>query len=157
MSEAVPDLSNEADAALTVLAGASGGEGMVSARQDRSNTVVSTGPDVCLTPRGGGMVPVPYSSIAFMDTAIRLSTTVRNNGNLDFQLNSRCSTSTGMEPGTGKGVKIQGWKGMALAAIASDFVYSQGWATVSHGDPAWINRPGPGDEEPEKPMETSEI
>jgi Domain of unknown function (DUF4150) len=122
----------------------------VSARKCPSNVIVSTGPDVCLTPVGGGMVPVAYSSIAFLDTAIRYSKSVRNNGKFDFQLNSRTSCSTGHEPGTGKGVIVPGYLGPAHVDVASHFVYSEGWATCSHRDPAWINRPDPGPVEPVK-------
>jgi Domain of unknown function (DUF4150) len=113
----------------------------VSARKCASNVIVSTGPDVCLTPVGGAVVPVAYSSIAFLDTAIRYSKSVRNNGKFDFQLNSRTSCSTGHEPGTGKGVVVPGYLGPAHVNVASRFVHSEGWATVSHRDPAWINRP----------------
>jgi hypothetical protein len=125
-------------------------EGRISARKCASNTIVSTGPDVCLTPRGSTMVPVPYSSIAFLDTAVRVSTSVRNNSKYDFQLNSRCATSTGHEPGVGKGIISGGYKGHAHAAVAAHFVFSEGFATVSHRDPAWLNRPGHGPQEPKK-------
>jgi len=121
--------------------------GKVSARQDAANVIVSKGPDVCWTPRGDSMVPVAYTSIAFLDTAVRVSNSVRNNGNYDFQLNSRCATSTGHEPGVGKGVVVPGYLGPAHTRTASDFVFSEGFATVSHRDPAWINRPDLGPSE----------
>ena len=69
-------------------------KGRISARKCATNTIVSKGPAVCLTPRGGCMVPVAYSSIAFLNTAVRYSPSVRNNDKYDFQLNSRCATST---------------------------------------------------------------
>ena len=115
----------------------------ISARKCASNVIASTSPDVCWTPVGSSVVPVAYSSVAFLDTAIRYSTSVRNNGKFDFQLNSRCATSTGHEPGVKKGVTIPGYLGPS-------FVFSEGWATCSHRDPAWINRPDPGPIEPEK-------
>ncbi|MBP0583435.1 DUF4150 domain-containing protein [Labrys sp. LIt4] len=122
----------------------------VSARQDAADVIVSRGPDVCWTPIGDFWVPVPYSSIAYMDTAVRVSTTVRLNGNYDFQLNSRCATSTGHEPGTGKGVVRPGYLGPAHIETASYYSYSEGFATVAHRDPAWINREEVGPKEPEK-------
>jgi hypothetical protein len=127
-------------------------EGRISARRHASNVIVSLGPDVCLTPVGSGMEPVCYSSIAFMSTAVRVSTSVRNNGCYDFQLNSRCETSTGHEPGTGRGVNEPGYLGPAHVKTASDFYFTEGFATVSHRDPAWINRPDLGPEEPQKTM-----
>lgn len=124
--------------------------GRISARKCATNVIVSKGPDVCLTPRGGCMVPVGYSSIAFLSTAVRVSTSVRNNGKYDFQLNSRCATSEGHDPGVGTGVISGGYKGHAHADVAANYVYSEGFATVSHRDPAWINRPGLGPTEPLK-------
>lgn len=122
----------------------------ISARKCASNVIVSTSPDVCWTPVGSSVVAVAYSSVAFLDTAIRYSTSVRNNGKFDFQLNSRCATSTGHEPGVKKGVTVPGYLGPAHVDVASAFVFSEGWATCSHRNPAWVNRPDPGPIEPEK-------
>ncbi|WHA44062.1 PAAR-like domain-containing protein [Agrobacterium larrymoorei] len=129
----------------------------ISARKCDSNVIVSTGPDVCRTPVGSDIVDVAYCSIAYLNTTIRHSTTVRNNGKFDFQLNSRTSTSTGHEPGTERGVVVSGYKGPAHVEIASPFVYSEGWATCSHRDPAWINRPDEGPVEPEKSIDEIEV
>lgn len=129
----------------------------ISARKDHSNVIVSKGPDVCWTPRGSTMVKVPYNSISYLDTAVRVSKSVRNNGQYDFQLNSRCSTSEGMEPGTGKGVKVPGYKGFSHIKTASSFYYTEGFATVSHRDIAWINGSTLGPQEPQKNHTTKEI
>ena len=99
------------------------------------------------------MVKVPYTSVASLADSIRVSQSVRNNGKNDFQINSRASRSTGNEPGTGKGVVVPGYCGMALAEKGSESVYSEGWASVCHRAPAWINRPGPGSEEQQKPLQ----
>lgn len=125
-------------------------EGKVSARKTHAHTIVSKGPDVCWTPRGNTRVKVAYNSIAFMDTAVRVSTSVRNNGDYDFQLNSRCATSTGHEPGIDKGVHKPGYLGPAHVDTAADFLYSEGFASVSHRDPAWINGPDIGPREVQK-------
>jgi hypothetical protein len=131
--------------------------GKVSARWDHTNVIVSRGPDVCWTPRGGSWVKVAYSSIAYLDTAIRTSTTVRNNGDADFQLNSRCSTSKGHQAGVGRGVNIPGYQGMAHVETGSDFVFSEGYSTCSHRDPAWINRPDEGGEEDRKSVTKEDV
>lgn len=120
----------------------------ISARKHASNVIVTTGPDVCLTPVGCDMEPVAYHSIAYMSTAVRYSTKVRNNGRYDFQLNSRCETSEGHEPGVGRGTHDQGYLGPAHAKIASPFIYSEGFATVSHRDPGWVNKSSEGPIEP---------
>lgn len=129
----------------------------VAARKSGIAFIYSTGPDVCLTPIGDGMVPIAYNSIAFFDTAVRTTPGVFNNKALDFQLNSRASVSTGHEPGTGKGVKVPGYLGMALVKEGSSTEASDGYAGVRHDDPAWINRPGPGGEEPRSPKETVKV
>lgn len=111
MSDEPEDISKEADQALAaaVAAVASSGESDISARQDRSNTLVSSGPDVLWTPKGGSKEKVAYSVVAHMDTSIRLSKSVRNNGNYDFQLNSRTTKIKGHAPRTLKGVVVPVW------------------------------------------------
>lgn len=122
----------------------------ISARRDGANIMHCTGPDVCKTPIGSSMVPVPYMSMVALGSSVRTSRTVRNNGKQDFQLNSRALVVTGHEPGVGKGVKVSGYKSHALAKKGSKTVFSEGWAVVRDSDPAWINRPGPGGTEPHR-------
>ena len=54
---------------------------------------------------------------------------------------------TGHEPGIGKGIKDKGYKGYAHVKKASSTVFSEGYAVVRHGDPAWINAAKPGPKE----------
>ncbi|CUX57294.1 DUF4150 domain-containing protein [Agrobacterium tumefaciens] len=124
----------------------------ISARRDGANIMHCTGPDVCKTPMGSSMVPVPYMSMVALGSSVRTSRTVRNNGQQDFQLNSRALVVTGHEPGVGRGVKVNGYKSHALAKKGSKTVFSEGWAVVRDSDPAWINRPGPGGTEPHRTM-----
>lgn len=124
--------------------------GKVSARKVDEHVISSMGPDVCKTPMGSAMVPVAYSSVAFMGQSIRTSGSVRNNSCFDFQLNSRVPMATGHEPGVGRGVIVAGYKGYALVTEASSTVFSEGWASCRHRDPAEINRPDPGPTEPKK-------
>jgi hypothetical protein len=122
----------------------------ISARKDGTNLIIAKGPDVCKTPMGSAMVPVPYMSVVTLAPAIRTAKTVRNNGKHDFNLNTRTQLVTGHEPGIGKGVKDAGYKGYAHAKKASSTVFSEGWAVVRHGDPGWINAAGPGPQEPRR-------
>ena len=119
----------------------------VSARKDGSNFIASTGPDVCKTPVGGSMVPVPYSSIAFLATAVRVNNTVRWNGKPDFMQNSRTPNSLGTEPGVGRGVAKSGHLGPATGTVLTASVFSSGWASTRHKDPAVINMPSLGPRE----------
>lgn len=125
----------------------------ISARFDGADYIYSIGPDVCLTPN----VPVPYNSIAFLDTSIRVSRNVRNNSNHDFQLNSRASVVKGHEKGVGKGVIEHGYKTWAFVKLAEGTVFSDGWAIVRDGDPAWINRPDPGPEDIRRTSSIEEV
>lgn len=64
----------------------------------------STAPDVCLTPVGPSQVPVPYSNNAKSATLDKGSKTVKIGGNM-VAIDGCCySTSTGDQPGSGKGV-----------------------------------------------------
>ena len=129
----------------------------ISARYDGSNYLYSIAPDVCLTPMGGAMVPVPYNSIAFLDTSIRTSRTVRNNEDTDFQLNSRASVTLGHEPGTGRGVVVPGYRTYSLIRKAEGTIFSEGWAIMRDGDPAWMNRPDPGPDDIRRTTSTEDI
>ncbi len=122
---------------------------LISGREDGTNVIVSTGPDVCLTPVGSSLVPVAYSSVAFAGDSTRVSPTVLDNECADFHLNSRICTSTGHEPGVGAGVAVPGYQGEAFVQTASPTVFTDGWATTRHRDPAMINRPGTGAVEPQ--------
>lgn len=126
--------------------------GKISARNDGTNLIVSTGPDVCWTPMGSAQVPVAYLSTAKLDPALRLATSVRDNGRSDFMLNSRASITTGHEKGTLTGMVSAGYLAISHCMDGSQTVYSEGWACARHDDPAWINRPDPGAVEPLRPI-----
>ena len=122
----------------------------ISARNDGTNYAYSVGPDVLWTPWGSSVVPVAYFAIAFFDPADRTSRTVRNNGLHDFQLNTRATETRAHEPGTRKGVAVPGHQAISHAARGSATVFSEGFAVVRDGDPARINRPDNGAQEPRR-------
>lgn len=64
----------------------------------------STAPDVCKTPMGPAMVPIPYSNNAKSATLDKGSKTVKIGGNSVAIDGCYYSTSTGDQPGSGKGV-----------------------------------------------------
>jgi len=111
----------------------------LAARQDGQNYIASTGPDVCKTPMGSSMVPVAYSSIAFLDGLKGKASTVRVNGNPQFNMNTHATSSTGTEPGTGKGVKKGNNCGPAHVTTHSSSVRTEGFFAARDGDPASIN------------------
>lgn len=110
-----------------------------SARKNGSHYIASTGPDVCKTPVGSSIVPVPYSSIAFLGSAARVNNTVRWQGKPDFMLNSRTPNSMGTEPGIKKGLAKSGHLGPAAVKVTTGSVFSKQWASARHKDEAVIN------------------
>lgn len=123
----------------------------ISARKDGANMIVGKGPDVCKTPMGSSMVPVPYMTMVTLAPSTRTAKTVRNNGKPDFNLNTRTRLVTGHEPGVGKGVVDAGYKGFAHVQKGSSTVYSEGYAVTRNNDPAWINAASAG------PTETKRV
>jgi hypothetical protein len=69
-----------------------------------SGAVVISGPDVCLTPMGSSMVPVPYINIARSSTLADGTKTVKINGAMGAIDGCCYRTSTGDQPGAGRGV-----------------------------------------------------
>lgn len=71
------------------------------------------GPDVCLTPCGPSMVPIPYVNMAKSADMVNGAKTVFADGHPLGHEKSYFSTSTGDEAGTGKGVASGTNKGIA--------------------------------------------
>lgn len=69
-----------------------------------SGAVTVGGPDVCLTPMGSSLVPVPYTNVARSATLADGSKTVKIDGGMGAIDGCRYSTSTGDQSGSGKGV-----------------------------------------------------
>ena len=66
--------------------------------------VVCITPDVCLTPQGAAMVPVPYTITSRFDLAQNTAPQVNYTGLPAFTMASRLPLVTGDEPGVGGGV-----------------------------------------------------
>jgi len=123
----------------------------ISGRKDDWNYIASVGPDVCWTPMGSSVVPVPYDSFVTFERSVRTSKSVYNN-----QRDSRAYGVRGHEPGVRKGVVVSGYKQYATIRQGSSTVFSEGWQVVRDGDPAWINRPDPGSVEKRSSMIVTE-
>ncbi|MFM2390668.1 MAG: hypothetical protein RLZZ437_2223 [Pseudomonadota bacterium] len=76
-----------------------------SAIRDAGGTIACLAPDVCLTPVGPNMVPLPYMIISQLDWSVRTEPKILFGGKKAFTMNSRTNKVTGDEPGTGGGVK----------------------------------------------------
>ncbi len=110
------------------------------ARKNSSFIAVSKVPDVCKTPCGPYMVPIPYPVMADLGKSVDVSPNVRANGNPLFLLDdSEVPNVTGDEAGTGGGVKSGTNRGAMRAIESSDSVRANGKYSVRHGDECEMN------------------
>lgn len=71
---------------------------------ETSDGILNTAPDVCLTPMGSSVVPIPYNNTAVSKDTMNGSTTVFADGKPFMLKDAVFSRSTGDEPGVATGV-----------------------------------------------------
>ncbi|MCL4709085.1 pre-toxin TG domain-containing protein [bacterium] len=101
-------------------------------------------PDVCKTPMGSSMVPVPYQIISKFETATKTATTVNFTGEPAFNMGSYLPTVIGDEAGVGGGLKTGSHKGKCYPLTHSTSVRVQGQWLVRHDDLFEMNCSSPG-------------
>lgn len=112
----------------------------IGARKDSKFYAVTLSPDVCLTPMGPGMVPVPYMLYASLEGSSECIESVRFNGKPVYVYDHSLAPAVqGNEPGTGGGVKSGVNMGKVWAEEASANVRAEGRRIVRHGDRCWMN------------------
>ncbi len=112
----------------------------VTARQGEQWKVISLLPDVCKTPMGGAMPPVPYPVVAQMKDAVAVVESVRANGDpLLVYDHSKIPKTEGDEPGVGKGVKSGTVGANCYPLEHSSTVRAGGKYILRHGDTFWMN------------------
>ena|GEM_PF-676115 len=126
---------------------------------------MSLTPDVCWTPVGSTVVPVPYMITADLSDSLATSPNTRFNGQPVFLHDqSKVSQVTGDEAGTGGGVKSGTYKGIGEPIQGSSTVRANGKPVVRHGDPCKMNTgntigrviyQGPGDGAPNADGDTN--
>ena len=110
------------------------------ARKNSIFMVVSLTPDVCKTPMGPNMVPVPYPIVGDLSNSVEVAKNVRFNGDPVFLLSdSVVTTVTGNEAGTGCGMKSGVNKGKVRATASSKSVRVEKKYVVRHGDECEMN------------------
>lgn len=110
------------------------------ARKNSIFKAVSLVPNVCKTPMGPNMVPVPYPIIADLNNSVEVAKSVRFNGNGVFLLSDSVVTNvTGNEAGTGGGMKSGVNKGKVRARQSADSVRVEKKYVVRHGDECDMN------------------
>lgn len=76
-----------------------------AARHSGKNAmIICLAPDVCLTPVGNLVVPIPYMIVSQLDWAERTVANTQFTGRQAFTMQSRTNKVTGDEPGTNGGV-----------------------------------------------------
>ncbi|MBI1425720.1 MAG: DUF4150 domain-containing protein [Gammaproteobacteria bacterium] len=103
-------------------------------------TKVSSGttvkfPDVCKTPVGNAIVPIPYPNVSKSGDLAKGSKTVKINGAPACLSSSEIATSTGDEAGSAKGIASGTTKGKAFPMNYSFDVKCEGKPMVRNGDP----------------------
>ena len=104
-----------------------------------SGAVVVSGPDVCLTPIGSSLVPVPYTNIAKSSSLTGGTKTVKVNGCMGAIEGCSYSTSTGDLPGIGTGVSSATVGGKAEFINCSFDVKIEGKGVCRNSDPMTQN------------------
>lgn len=112
----------------------------VGARKQGGWTIYSLAPDVCKTPMGSAMVPVPYPITSQLSAAVSTAKSVRLNGHpaVVFDM-SQTPSSQGDAPGSGTGIK-SGTVGSACWPLdKSGSVRAEKKWVVRHLDKFWMN------------------
>jgi len=113
-----------------------------------SDGVLTTSPDVCLTPMGATVVPIPYVNVARSVDTSNGSRTVTVDGNPIMLKDSVFSTSSGDEPGTAGGVTSGVNRGKAKFVNYSNNVFVEGRPVCRRLDPMISNLSSPGNTPP---------
>lgn len=104
----------------------------------KSDGTVTAFPDVCKTPVGNAIVPIPYPNIAKSKDLANGSKSVTINGAPVCLSSSNISTSTGDEAGSAKGIGSGTTKGKAFPLNYSFDIQIEGKHPVRNGD-AFLN------------------
>ncbi len=105
--------------------------------------VVSLTPDVCLTPIGDKMVPIPYNIRASFDDSVSQAVTVQMTTLSTVTMASRVTRVEGDEQGTGGGITSGVNLGYCRPITHSSTVRGEGNFIVYHTSLYWMNCAGP--------------
>ena len=112
----------------------------VMARKQGGWKIVSMVPDVCKTPMGSSVVPVPYPVTSELVTASDVATSVKLNG---FPLivygKSFTPMTNGDQAGSATGIKSGTVGGKCVPELKSSTVKAEGSWVVRHDDLFWMN------------------
>lgn len=109
-------------------------------REIGQGMVVSIAPDICLTPIGSSMVPVPYALVAYQNVdPANMANSVRQTSLVSHVKSSLITKSFGDEPGTGGGIKSRTTGAECEPKTYSSTVFAEGRNMVRFDDEWWMN------------------
>jgi len=97
-------------------------------------------PDVCLTPVGNAIVPIPYSNTGKSSDTTKGPKAVKTDGEMPMVKESLYSKSSGDEAGSRKGVASGTIKDECEFMMYSFDVKFEGRNVCRLGDPLWHNK-----------------
>lgn len=110
------------------------------AREEEQWIVISDFPDVCKTPIGSSLIPIPYPVTAKLIDSIDTIKQVKINGNPVVVFDeSYIKQTLGDEAGIGKGVKSQTVGGKCYPKTHSSTIRAKGKYIVRHNDKFYMN------------------
>ncbi|GKX63160.1 DUF4150 domain-containing protein [Pragia fontium] len=110
------------------------------ARKNGTWLVVCIFPDVCKTPIGPSMVPIPYPVMTYLSNSKSIVPSVRVNGDpILVHSKSFVSITIGDQPGIGRGLKKAKVSGKCRPDQRSDTVKAKKKKILRHGDKFHMN------------------
>lgn len=108
-------------------------------RKNAKPIITSLCPDVCKTPIGSSVVPIPYNIISYPKEDVNYSQSVRMTGQVVMHLKSKTSVSYGDEAGTAKGIKSGTVGDVCEPLDHSTTVRVEGNPVIRNGDKVYMN------------------
>lgn len=108
-------------------------------RDTGDGIIISVTPDVCKTPVGSSVVPIPYSITAVQGDDANTVASVRMTGKRAHNKASLITRCSGDEPGTALGIKSGTVGSVCHPKTHSNNVRIRGEWAVRHDDQWWMN------------------
>lgn len=105
--------------------------------------IVCLAPDVCKTPVGNAVVPIPYMIVSQLAWAVRTATKTSMTDLDGFTMNSRTDKVVGDEPGTLGGVKSGVNRGWCRPKSKKTNVFIEGHELIQNDNIYEMNCAGP--------------
>ncbi|RJE86546.1 DUF4150 domain-containing protein [Paracoccus onubensis] len=109
----------------------------------KSAVIVCLAPDVCKTPVGSAIVPIPYMIISKLSWSQKTTKTAEFTGMEAFTMASRTDKVTGDEPGTAGGIKSGVNRGWCRPKSNKSTVFIEGRELLQNDNLYEMNCAGP--------------